>query len=52
MREAAVPPPQRGGLAALNFEASKPRIVNAIAVGEMHHTDALSRLIKQNAEAI
>ena len=33
-----------GGTAALNFEAIKPRIFNAVAVGEIHHTDALSRL--------
>ena len=46
------PPRWGGGTAALDFEAIKPRIFNAVAVGEMHPTDALSRLIKQNAEAI
>ena len=32
----------------MNFEAIKPRIFNAVAVGEIHHTDALSRLITKS----
>ena len=36
------PPRWGGGTAALNFEATKPRIFNAIAVGEIHLTVAPS----------
>ena len=32
----------RGGTAASDCEAIEPRIFDAVAVGEMHHTDALS----------
>ena len=42
------PPRWGGGTAALNFEAIKPRIFNAVAVGEMHHITAPSRLITKN----
>ena len=34
------PPRWGGGTAAVDFEAIKPRIFNAVAVGEMHPTDA------------
>ena len=36
---------QAGLTAAVDFEAIKPRIFNAVAVGEMHHITAPSRLI-------
>ena len=39
---------QAGLTAALNFEAIKPRIFNAIAVGEMHHIAVPSRLITKS----
>ena len=39
---------QAGLTAALNFEAIKPRIFNAVAVGEMHHITAPSRLITKS----
>ena len=39
---------QAGLTAALDFEAIKPRIFNAVAVGEMHHITAPARLITKS----